>query len=229
MPKSSIAMRTPNAFSEPVADTVYGYMLAFVRRQPWMDRDMKAGRWEKLPGRALNECTLGIIGVGDVGKAVARRARGFGLTLLGNDLKPISEDFVRESGIRMVDKDELFASADFISLNCDLNPTSFHLMNAERFAQMKPEAVLINTSRGPVVDENALVDALKTGRIAGAALDVFEQEPLAQEHPLLGMDRVLLAPHNSNSSPKAWEFVHRNTIRQLVQGLEQPIEGIKAP
>ena len=216
-----IAVRnTPNAFSEPVADTVYGYMLAFARSIPWMDRAMKAGEWQKIPGRSLRECTLGVIGVGDVGKAVLRRAAGFGLRVLGNDIREIDPAFVEEVGLEVVDKPALLAEADFVSLNCDLNPTSYHLMNDERFAQMKPTAVVINTARGPIIEEPALVRVLREGRIGGAALDVFEDEPLPEDSPLLGFDNVLLAPHNANSSPLAWEHVHENTIRNLLAELE---------
>jgi D-3-phosphoglycerate dehydrogenase / 2-oxoglutarate reductase len=210
---------TPNAFTLPVADTVLGYMLAFVRRQPWMDRAVKAGIWEKLPGRTLGECTLGVVGVGNVGKAVLRRARVFGTTLLGADIAPVAPDFVVENGVRMVSLPELLAQSDVVSLNCDLNPTSYHLMNADTFALMKPTAVLINTARGPVVEEPALIAALETGRIAGAALDVYEQEPLPLTSPLLRMDNVMLAAHNANSSPAAWERVHANTIKNLLEGL----------
>ncbi|NIR61070.1 MAG: dihydrofolate reductase, partial [Gammaproteobacteria bacterium] len=105
---------------------------------PWMDRAMKGGEWQKIPGRSLRECTLGVIGVGDVGKAVLRRAAGFGLRVLGNDIREIDPAFVEEVGLEVVDKLALLAEADFVSLNCDLNPTSYHLMNDERFAQMKP-------------------------------------------------------------------------------------------
>jgi D-3-phosphoglycerate dehydrogenase len=211
--------RTPNAFTTPVADTVLGYLLAFARRQPWMDREMKAGRWEKLPGRALSECTLGVIGVGNIGKAVTRRARAFGMRVLGSDIIEIDHVFIAESGIEMTNLEYLLSHSDFVSLNCDLNPTSHHLINAKTLAVMKPEAVLINTARGAVVEEKALIEALQTGRLAGAALDVFEAEPLPSDSPLLKMDNVLLAPHNSNSSPAAWERVHWNTIKNLLDGL----------
>ena len=210
---------TPNAFSEPVADTVFGYMLAFVRRQPWMDRAMKGGTWQKINGRSLRECTLGIIGVGDVGKAVARRAPAFGLRLLGHDLVDMPAEFVAETGIEMVSREELLRQADFVSVNCDLNPTSYHLMNDSTLALMKPEAVLINTARGPVVEEAALIRALQSGQIGGAALDVFEFEPLPADSPLRQMDNVLLAPHNANSSPLAWERVHENSINNLLREL----------
>lgn len=214
--------RTPNAFTLPVADSVLGYVLAFARWQPWLDRAMKAGIWEKIPGRSLSECTLGIIGVGNIGKAVARRARAFGMTVLGNDIVDIDHVFIAENGIYMTSLEDLLARSDFVSVNCDLNPTSYHLINAHTLSLMQPHAVLINTARGSIVDENALIAALEDGHIGGAALDVFEVEPLPLDSPLRKMDNVLLAPHNSNSSLSAWERVHWNTIYNLLDGLGIP-------
>lgn len=213
-------MNTPNAFTLPVADSVMGYILAFARQQPWMDKAIKNGIWKKIPGRSLSECTLGVIGVGNVGKAVLRRARAFGMTLLGNDIQPIPRDFLLENNVRSVSLQELLENSDFVSVNCDLNPTSYHLINQQTLGWMKKGSILINTARGPIVDENALGDALLAQTLAGAALDVFEQEPLPDMSPLLEMENVLLAPHNSNSSPAAWENVHWNTIRNLLIGLE---------
>ncbi|MEN8172257.1 MAG: phosphoglycerate dehydrogenase [Chloroflexota bacterium] len=210
---------TPNAFTIPVSDTVIGYILAFARRQPWMDKAMKAGQWKKIPGRSLNECTLGIIGVGNIGKAVTRKASAFDMKVLGNDIVEIPGDFIAETGIEMTSLEALLAESDFISVNCDLNPTSHHLINAETLGLVKDSAVLINTARGPIVDQDALNAALENGIIAGAALDVFEIEPLPEGCPLFKMDNVMLAPHNSNSSPKAWEHVHWNTIHNLLDGL----------
>jgi D-3-phosphoglycerate dehydrogenase len=211
--------RTLNAFTLAVADTVLGYILAFARRQPWMDREMKSGKWEKIAGKSLSECTLGIIGVGNIGKAVTRRACAFGMKVFGNDIIDIDSLFINESGIEMTNLQSLLSSSDFVSINCDLNSTSHHLMNSDTFAVMKPGAILINTARGPIVDEKALIAALQNDQIAGAALDVFEHEPLPLDSPLLKMDNVMLAPHNSNSSPGAWEKVHWNTIKNLVEGL----------
>jgi D-3-phosphoglycerate dehydrogenase len=211
--------RTQNAFTLPVADTVLGYILAFARRQPWMDREMKSGKWDKIPGKALSECTLGVVGVGNIGKAVTRRARAFGMRVYGTDIIEIDHVFVTETGIQMTDLQTLLSTSDFVSVNCDLNPTSYHLINSHTLALMKPNAVLINTARGPIVEEKALIEALQSQRLAGAALDVFEHEPLPLESPLMKMDNVLLAPHNSNSSPAAWERVHWNTIRNLLEGL----------
>ncbi|MHB8192746.1 MAG: phosphoglycerate dehydrogenase [Bellilinea sp.] len=218
--------RTPNAFSLPVADSVLGYILAFARRLPWMDATMKGGKWEKLLGRSLSECTLGVVGVGNVGKAVLHRARPFGMRLLGNDIVPIDPDFVLENDVEMTSLRDLLERADFVSINCDLNHTSHHLMNAETLGWMKKDAVLINTARGPIVDEPALIAALQSNRIAGAALDVFEVEPLPLDSPLLGMDQVMLAAHNSNASPAAWERVHWNTIRNLVEGLGMDLDRL---
>jgi len=211
--------RTPNAFTLPVADSVMGYLLAFARCHPWMDREMKAGHWKKLPGKALHECTLGVVGVGTIGKTVIRRAHAFGMKLLGNDIVEIDHVFIAETGVEMTTLDDLLARADFVSLNCDLNPTSRRLINARTLNLMRPNAILVNTARGPIVDEPALVAALKAGSIAGAALDVFEVEPLPAGSLLTQMDNVMLAPHNANSSPAAWERVHWNTIKNLVEGL----------
>jgi D-3-phosphoglycerate dehydrogenase len=210
---------TPNAFTLPVADSVLGYLLTFARRFPWMDRAVKSGHWEKIPGRSLSECTLGVVGVGKIGKAVIRRAQAFGMKLLGNDIIPIDPVFLSKNKVEMTSLEDLLARSDFVSLNCDLNSTSYHLMNATTLSYINPSAILINTSRGPVVDELALISALQSGKLAGAALDVFEIEPLTYDSPLTKMDNVLLASHNANSSPKAWERVHQNTINNLLQGL----------
>jgi D-3-phosphoglycerate dehydrogenase len=137
---------------------------------------------------------------------------------------------VSEVGVEMIALQPLLSQADFVSLNCDLNPTSRHLLNRQTFGWVKPGAILINTARGPLVDQDTLVEALRGGRLAGAGLDVFEEEPLPPDSPLRGMDNVLLAPHNANSSPAAWERVHRNTLRNLFAGLGLPIpEEIREP
>src|SRR3989344_6830974 len=136
---------TPNAFSEPVADSVLGYILCFARDIIGLDREMREGIWKKKMTSALNECTLGIIGLGNVGTAVKKRAESFGMKVVANDIKQMNFGF-------MVPLEKLLAESDFVSINCDLNPMSFHLMNKERLAMMKPTAYLINTARGPIVD-----------------------------------------------------------------------------
>lgn len=211
---------TPGAFTDPVADTVMGYILTFARQLHWMDQDIRAGRWQKRLCVSLQERVLGVVGVGDIGKAVARRAVAFGMHVLGNDIVEIPASFIAVTGLEVVSLDELLVRTDFVSLNCTLNPTSYHLIGQRELALMKPIAYLINTSRGPVVDEQALVQALQERQIAGAALDVFEEEPLPPDSPLRALDNCLMAPHNANSSPQAWRRVHENTIHNLLEGLQ---------
>src|SRR5262249_19521537 len=155
-----------------------GYMLCFARRLPWMDQDIRRGLWTKPDAISLRECTLGVVGVGNIGKAVVRRARAFGMTVLGTDPVPVPASFIGETGLRMLPLRVLLEESDFISLHCDLNPTSFHLIGRAELAMMRSSAFLINTARGPLIDEPSLVHALGEHRIAGAALDVFEVEPL---------------------------------------------------
>lgn len=216
---------TPDAFSHPVADSVLGYILAFARGIPWMDDHMKDGGWKKFTGVALRESTVGIVGVGNVGRRVAERAASFGADLLGNDIRPIDEEVLANCGMESVELDELLGRSDFVSLNCDLNETSRGLIDAEALSTMQSHAVLVNTSRGPVVRESALVEAVQEGEIRGGALDVFEVEPLPTDSPLRGMDNVLLAAHNANASPEAWEEVHESTFRNLVRELDPGNEG----
>ena len=212
---------TPDAFTDPVADTALGYVLCFARRLPWMDRDVRRGLWAKPDAVSLSECTLGVIGVGHIGRAVVRRARAFGMTVVGTDPVPVPASFVAETGLTLMPLRALLAAADFVSLHCDLNPTSFHLIGRTELALMRPSAYLINTARGPVVDEPALVQALGERRIAGAALDVFEVEPLPADSPLRTLDNCLLAPHNANSSRAAWQRVHEAAIANLLRALRE--------
>lgn len=212
---------TPGAFTDPVADTALGYVLCFARRLLWMDRDVRRGLWVKPDAVSLSECTLGVVGVGNIGRAVVCRARAFGMKVLGTDPATVPAEFVEETGLRMLPLDALLAEADFVTLHCDLNPTSFHLVGRDGLALMRPTAYLINTSRGPVVDEAALACALAEGRIAGAALDVFESEPLPADSPLRTFDNCLLAPHNANSSRAARARVHESTIANLLAALRE--------
>jgi len=212
---------TPNAFTDPVADSTMGYILAFARQQPWMNQQMKSGLWTKVPCVCLSETTLGIIGVGNIGKAVAKRAKAFGMNILGNDPVQPPADFLDAVGMALTSKKDLLLQSDFISLHCDLNPTSFHIMAQDEFSHTKPSSILINTARGPLVNESDLIKALQDNRLGGAAMDVFEHEPLPEDCPLRSMDNVMLAAHNANSSPTAWDHVHENTLQNLLKGLQE--------
>jgi D-3-phosphoglycerate dehydrogenase len=212
---------TPNAFTDAVADTALGYILCFARRLPWMDQDIRRGLWAKPDAVSLRERVLGVVGVGNIGKAVTRRARAFGMTTLGTDPVPPPASFIAETDLRLVSLRTLLEEADFVSLHCDLNPTSWRLIGRDELAVMRTSAYLINTARGPLIDEPALIEALSERRIAGAALDVFEVEPLPAHSPLRAIDRCLLAPHNANSSLAARRRVHESTIANLFRGLRE--------
>ena len=212
---------TPNAFTVPVADSTFAYLLAFARRTFEMDVAMKRGEWKKIGGFSLAEKTLGVVGVGNIGREVTRRARAFGMRVLGCDPVAPPTDFVASSGIEMCSLDRLLAESDVVTLHADLNATSRHLLNRDTLARMKFGTYVINTSRGPAIHEAALVEALQRGRLAGVGLDVFEHEPLPLESPLRRMSAALIAPHNSNSSPAAWERVHQNTVKNLLVGLKE--------
>jgi D-3-phosphoglycerate dehydrogenase / 2-oxoglutarate reductase len=212
---------TPDAFSDPVADTVMGYVLLFARRLDGMASDMSAGAWSRRQLRALSECTIGIVGFGNIGAAVARRAAAFRMRILACDAKPIGtgDPAIAAPGVTIAPIDQLLAESDFVTIHADLRPDNRHMIDARRLALLRPSAVLINTARGPLVDEEALISALREGRLAGAALDVFEHEPLPATSPLRHMPHVYLAPHNANSSAAAAERVHANTIRCLLEAL----------
>jgi D-3-phosphoglycerate dehydrogenase len=214
-----VVCNTPGAFRDPVADTVLGYILLFARKLDRMARDMRSGSWERLPLLSLRECTLGIVGLGHCGCAVARRAAAFGMRILGYTVDRLPEEIQRNLHVRQVALDELLAASDFVTLHADLRKENRQLIDANRLQRMKPSSILINTARGELVDEEALISALRKGRIAGAALDVFEREPLAAESPLRTLENVYLAPHNANASASAAERVHAASIRNLLDAL----------
>jgi D-3-phosphoglycerate dehydrogenase len=211
--------RSENAFTYPVADTTLSYILAFCRSMPANDSLMKNGQWDKPQGFSLFEKTVGIVGFGDIGKAVAKRLKAFDCKILVNDIVAIDESIEREYGVKAVSFDELIAQSDFITMHTDLNPTSSYLLNQNSFNKMTKKPFIINTSRGGVINEADLVTALNLGLVSGAALDVYEVEPLPVDSPLRTMKNTILASHNSNSSPTCWMKVHENSIRMLQLGL----------
>jgi lactate dehydrogenase-like 2-hydroxyacid dehydrogenase len=181
-----------------VADLVFALMLAVARRVPESERWLRAGNWHAVGvtpmGRDVHHSTLGILGMGRIGAAVADRARGFQMTVLYHDTVR-REDLERQHGYRFVTLDTLLRESDFVSLHTALTPETRGMIGESELAKMKPTAFLINTSRGPVVDERALIAALQAGRPAGAGLDVFETEPIDLESPLLKMETVVALPH----------------------------------
>jgi glyoxylate reductase len=194
-----LASNTPEVLTETTADTAFALMMAAARRIAEGDRFLRAGTpwiWGPLMmlGQDVHHKTLGVVGFGRIGQALARRARGFAMRVLYYDTYRPPAEVERELGAEYRDLEDLLRESDFVSLHTNLTPQTRHLINAERLAIMKPTAVLVNTSRGPVVDEAALAEALKAGEIFAAGIDVFEREP--EVNPaLLGCDSAVLIPH----------------------------------
>jgi phosphoglycerate dehydrogenase-like enzyme len=188
---------TPEGVRRPVAAAAMTFLLALSHKLLLKDRLTRAGRWaEKLDyiGQGVTGRTLGIIGLGNIGRELAALARPFGLRLLAHD-PWVAPGLAAEAGVTLVTLDDLLRQADYVCICCALTPDTRHLLNAERLALMKKTAYLINVARGPIVDQVALYQALRARQIQGAGLDVFEQEPVPPDDPILGLDNVILAPH----------------------------------
>jgi len=196
-------INAPEAPTIAVAELVIGLMLSWARQLPRADASMKQGKWEKtqLMGSELRGKTLGIIGTGRIGQAVGYRAKAFLMNILACDVGQNAE-FIRGTGARYVDLEELLRKSDFVSLHVPATSQTRHMMGRREIELMKPSAVLVNTSRGEVIDEAALTDALKKGKIAGACLDVYEREP-PKDSPLLKLPNVVLTPHIGASTVEA--------------------------
>jgi len=179
-----------------VAELVLGLMLSLAREIPRADREIRNGNWLKkeLMGSEMSGKYLGIVGLGNIGKKLARHAKSLNMNIIGYDVIPIPDDFSREVGLVKADLDTLLSSADYISFHVPFTPETHHLVNAQRLGKMKKTAYIINTSRGEIIDEDALYNALKEGRLAGAALDVFEKEP-ATGNKLATLANVICTPH----------------------------------
>jgi D-3-phosphoglycerate dehydrogenase len=192
-----VVTNTPDAVRRPVATAALTCVLALAQKLLVKDRLTRAGRWHERAdhmGMGLTGRTLGVVGAGSIGRETLRLARAFDLELLAADPYADAAD-IAALGARLVPLDTLLATADFVGVTCALTPETRHLIDAKALARMRPTAYLVNVARGPVVDEAALVAALAAGRIAGAGLDVFESEPIAAGHPLLGFDNVIVTPH----------------------------------
>ena len=200
------AGNTPGVLTETTADLAFALLMAAARRIDEGSRYVRAGKWRTwgpmlLLGHDIHGATIGIVGFGRIGREMARRAAGFGMRILYHDVHPASPDEEAAlGGARRVELDELLAESDFISLHTNLSAETHHLIDAAALARMKPSAVLVNTSRGPVVDQAALHDALRDGRIFAAALDVTDPEPMPADDPLLTLDNCLVVPHIASGS-----------------------------
>jgi glyoxylate reductase len=199
------AGNTPGVLTETTADLAFALLMAAARRLPEGDRYVRDGKWKTwgpllLLGPDVHGATIGIVGFGRIGQAMAKRARGFGMTVLYQDIHRVDPAVEAEFGATYLPLEELLPRADFVTLHTNLTPETRGLINAEKLSWMKPNAVLVNTSRGPVIDHAALAEALKSGRIFAAALDVTDPEPIPMDDPLVGLDNCLIVPHIASAS-----------------------------
>ncbi|HEX7195631.1 MAG TPA: D-glycerate dehydrogenase [Candidatus Limnocylindria bacterium] len=215
---------TPGVLTETTADLAFALLMAAARRIPESVDYVREGRWKTwgpmlLMGVDIHGATLGIVGFGRIGREMARRGRGFGMEILYHDVHPASAEDEADFGARRVEMDELLAASDFISLHVNLTDETHHLIDAEALRAMKPTAVLVNTSRGPVVDPVALEAALRANEIFAAGLDVTEPEPLPADHPLVGLSNCVVVPHIASASRVTRDRMAEMAAANLLAGL----------
>jgi D-3-phosphoglycerate dehydrogenase len=215
-------INSPEAAANAVSELVIGLMLSLARSIPFADIQTKKGNWIKkdLTGVELRGKYLGIIGVGNIGRNIGRIGRSLRMNLIGYDIIPINRDFTREVGMIVADFNTLLESADFVTCHVPLTAETKKMFSADKFSKMKPTAFLINTSRGEVIDENALYEALKNGRIRGAALDVFETEP-PMNKMLLQLPNVICTPHIGAQTKEAQQLAAMVIAEKIVQTLRE--------
>ncbi|MGB3534798.1 MAG: phosphoglycerate dehydrogenase [Microcoleaceae cyanobacterium] len=212
-------VNTPGAFPDEVADVALGYIILLARQLHKMDQSVRNGGWLQIPGMTLRGKTLGVIGVGSIGRAVVQRGLAVGMSTVGYDVMPISEEFKAETGIKQLSLEELLQESDFIVLCCNLTAENHHLLSHKQFEMMKSGVQIVNVARGPLIDEKALIAALDAGKVGGAALDVFEVEPLPMESPLRQFDQCIFGTHNSSHTKEAVMRVNELAINNLLKGL----------
>lgn len=209
----------PGQTAPIVAEHAFGLMLAAAKRAHFQTAELKAGRWTRMDNVYLAGKTLGLIGTGHIGAAMARLARAIGMEVLAWTFHP-SPERAGALGLRFVPLDELLARADVVSLHLKLTPESRGLIGARELGLMKAGALLVNTARGAMVDTTALVAALRAGRLGGAALDVFDTEPLPPDHPILACQQVVLTPHNADQTPEGMDLLNQGVVDNVIAFLE---------
>lgn len=212
-----LVTNTPNLLNDAVADLTFGLILALARRLHEGHCIMISGEWKASWGVDVGGATLGILGIGRIGKAVAKRAAGFGMKILACD--PFPQLDAEALGVTMVELDELLSQSDFVTIHTALTNETRGLIGADALGKMKSDAMLINTSRGAVLDEDALVRALQKGTIGGAALDTYLKEPLAADHPLRSCPNVLLTPHQASFGVTTGKQVSRAAAQAIVDAM----------
>lgn len=204
---------SPGAFPNAVGEMAVAYLLSLTRGIVETDRKVREGQWPKKQYKNLTGMQVGLIGMGAIGQGVARRLEALGCII------SYSDPVIELACYHKKSQKDLFVESDTIIVTCNLNPSTYHLVNKDMFSLSKKGIYLINVARGPVVIQSDLIEALETGKVIGAALDVFEDEPLSMDNPLRKFDNVILGSHNANNTQDAVEFVHKNTIDNLVKYL----------
>ena len=214
---------TPGTFSDEVSDLALSLLLNVVRRTHAMHNSVKGGGWLKVQGRTLAGMTAGVIGLGSIGLGIMRRAVAFGMKPIGNDVRALPHTILEEFALAQKGFDQLVAESDVIFLACDLTPENRHLMGSDVFGKMKDGVIVVNVSRGPLIDEAALCVALESGKVAGAGLDVFEVEPLPEDSPLRRFESCVFTTHNGSNTKEAVARVNEMTTDILfhVLGLKE--------
>lgn len=210
---------TPGMFNDEVAEIALGYLIASVRGIVATDRAVRRGEWRNPVGRSLGGKHVVVIGVGNIGLAFARKALALGMKVSGVEPGAAAAATAEEAGVTIGDIDELFASADIVVVTCPLNPATQGLIDADRLGRLPQGSHLINVGRGPVVINQAVADALSSGHLAGAALDVFEEEPLPADSSLRDFDNCILGTHNSSNTLEACHRTHAASIANLFTSL----------
>ncbi len=211
---------TPGVLADEVADVATGYILMLARGLHRIDAALRQGTWLKIEGESLRGKILGIVGLGSIGRAVAERAAAFGMHVVGCDPAAQARAAARAMGVRTKGFDDVLGVSDYLVLCAPLTRETYHLMDEDALSTMKHQAKLINVARGPLIDEAALVAALKCGRLAGAALDVFETEPLPAKSRLCSMSQVILGSHNASNTREAVERTSRLAVENLLAHLD---------
>lgn len=210
---------TPNVFGDEVADVAMGFVTMLARQLHRIDASVRAGGWLKVRGESLTGKTMGVVGFGSIGQAVGRRALGFGMDVRAYDVTDASRRAAESMGVQYDALDDLLAASAYVVLCAPLNSSTHHIVDAAALAKMQEGARLVNVSRGPLVDEQALVDALRSGKIAAAGLDVFEVEPLADTSPLRDFPQCVFGSHNGSNTIEGVLRASELAVDNLFEGL----------
>ena len=214
---------TPGMFDDEVADVAMAYAITLLRQLHAINDGVKRGHWPKPAGRSAKGLQMGIVGLGGIGRALARRAVAAGMNVAGFDPAPESRAAAESIGVAPVSLDELLSTSEVVSLHCPLTPETRHLLDADRLAAMKPGAFVVNTGRGALIDTEALVAALRSRHVAGAALDVLEEEPPSPLNPIRDADNVILGSHNASNTLEASARTHQAAIINLARSLGREV------